>query len=658
MKRLSSYTNILSFLLILGALLSPTYSHAHSLDFWPPSTPQTQYTLNGVTFSANQGEFVAVGDVGTILNSSDGVNWNIQSSGTVNWLNGVTYGDTFESVGGFGTILTSSDGASWNTETSPNTSHLYGIAFGNNTFVAVGITGTIYTKNISLSQNWITRTSGTRYNLQAVTYSNSTFVAVGGSGTVLTSSDGTTWTNRTSTTTDYLQAVAYGNNTFVAVGASGTIVTSPDGMTWTKRTSGTTNALLGAAYGDNTFVAVGVLGTILTSPDGITWTPRVPETSARLYGVTHGNNIFVVVGEFGTVLTASGAITINSGAPYTTSETVTLTLSCQHPDGNACGSSDSMQFSNDNITWSSPEAFNTSKSWTLLSGDGTKTVYTKFEIAGNWTDEFSDSIFLDENAPVTTAFPIGGIYFDPTVYVTLTCSDASGSGCNKIYYTTDGSTPTTSSSVYSIPVGLTSATPTIKYFAVDKAGLQESVKEQSYIFDPPLFLTTTSIAPGAVGVFYSNTLTATGGFPPYTWSIISGIIPGDLSLNSSTGELSGTPTISGTFNFTAKVTDTWPLEDTAQLSITIWPAPSTRIEDTPSETFNTIQDVYNASGDGDTIQATATTFSENLNFDRNISVTLMGGFNSDYTSNTSYTTVNGTVTISSGTLTVDKILIQ
>ena len=61
--------------------------------------------------------------------------------------------------------------------------------------------------------------------------------------------------------------------------------------------------------------------------------------------------------------------------------------------------------------------------------------------------------------------------------------------------------------------------------------------------------------PGVIGVPYTTTLTATGGTPPYSFSIISGSLPGCLALDGSTGEISGTPCSAGTFSFTAEVTD-------------------------------------------------------------------------------------------------------
>ena len=72
-------------------------------------------------------------------------------------------------------------------------------------------------------------------------------------------------------------------------------------------------------------------------------------------------------------------------------------------------------------------------------------------------------------------------------------------------------------------------------------------------------ITTTSPLPGAtLGSAYSTTLTATGGVPPYTWSLATGsALPAGLTLSSGSpsATISGTPTATGTFQFTVKVTD-------------------------------------------------------------------------------------------------------
>jgi len=82
-------------------------------------------------------------------------------------------------------------------------------------------------------------------------------------------------------------------------------------------------------------------------------------------------------------------------------------------------------------------------------------------------------------------------------------------------------------------------------------------------------ITTTGLPNASQVQAYSATLAATGGTPPYSWAIISGSLPPGLTLNSSTGVISGTPTGAGTYSFTVQVTDATSATATASLSITV-----------------------------------------------------------------------------------------
>lgn len=57
-----------------------------------------------------------------------------------------------------------------------------------------------------------------------------------------------------------------------------------------------------------------------------------------------------------------------------------------------------------------------------------------------------------------------------------------------------------------------------------------------------LAVTTSSLPLAQVGVAYSTTLAASGGTAPITWTLSGGSLPAGLSLNASTGVISGTPT--------------------------------------------------------------------------------------------------------------------
>jgi hypothetical protein len=106
---------------------------------------------------------------------------------------------------------------------------------------------------------------------------------------------------------------------------------------------------------------------------------------------------------------------------------------------------------------------------------------------------------VDTGAPTTTASPAGGTY-NASVTVTLTANESA-----TIYYTTDGSTPTTSSSVYTVPLVL-SSDATLKYFAKDLAGnLENPIQTQQYHILP--VIDTGSIVMDTPGT-YTHTFTS------------------------------------------------------------------------------------------------------------------------------------------------------
>jgi len=86
-------------------------------------------------------------------------------------------------------------------------------------------------------------------------------------------------------------------------------------------------------------------------------------------------------------------------------------------------------------------------------------------------------------------------------------------------------------------------------------------------------ITTSSLPNGKVGEAYSQTLTADG-TTPITWNIIGGALPDGLTLDETTGKISGTPTAAGTASFTVKVENSAG-SDTKELSIAITKAAPT-----------------------------------------------------------------------------------
>jgi hypothetical protein len=91
---------------------------------------------------------------------------------------------------------------------------------------------------------------------------------------------------------------------------------------------------------------------------------------------------------------------------------------------------------------------------------------------------------------------------------------------------------------------------------------------QDYIFEVPLPITNQNVPPppsltcggiatttGIVGTAYSAQIGETGGTPAFTYALNSGTLPQSLTLNTTSGVISGTPLVAGSFPFTVKVTD-------------------------------------------------------------------------------------------------------
>lgn len=82
---------------------------------------------------------------------------------------------------------------------------------------------------------------------------------------------------------------------------------------------------------------------------------------------------------------------------------------------------------------------------------------------------------------------------------------------------------------------------------------------------PALAITTPPNLPVAThDVPYSTQLSASGGNPPYKWSIVSGVLPKGLHFDRSSGVISGTPKTLGTFMFSIQVRDTKTHQPTTQ----------------------------------------------------------------------------------------------
>lgn len=116
---------------------------------------------------------------------------------------------------------------------------------------------------------------------------------------------------------------------------------------------------------------------------------------------------------------------------------------------------------------------------------------------------------------------------------------------------------------------------------------------------PPFINTTEFTEDAKIGVPYSDQIVVTGGSLPYTWSIVSGSLPGGLALDAKTGEITGTPTgETGQYTFTVKVTDGNQLSSTRQLTLSVDGAatPTIAMNGTPGTIGQSYSQTLSATG--------------------------------------------------------------
>ncbi|MEI6209387.1 MAG: putative Ig domain-containing protein [Desulfuromonadales bacterium] len=161
------------------------------------------------------------------------------------------------------------------------------------------------------------------------------------------------------------------------------------------------------------------------------------------------------------------------------------------------------------------------------------------------------------------------------VNVTL---QASGGTLPYKWSLTKGALPTaTSPMVLDANGGNISGTPTLagdysfEVTVTDNTGATASQLYTVRVRDS-LNITTTALKSWALGqTGYLDTLTASGGAGTYSWSIQSGSLPPGLTLNASSGIISGTPTVAGIYPITVQVTDSGsvPMAVSKQFTIII-----------------------------------------------------------------------------------------
>ncbi len=223
--------------------------------------------------------------------------------------------------------------------------------------------------------------------------------------------------------------------------------------------------------------------------------------------------------------------------------------------------------------------------------DVTQHPYTDWPDLGQPADghfHYLEGLSLDYNCPVGT---FDGSYTAFVVATSKTCSVLAG--CTDIQYSLFGGGLRQSFRTNASGLFLSLPTPVyVLQIFVDTGGDQNwdgntgrfvnevSFRDFSSSNQAPFLLdlyvpintpaiVTNSLPTTSIGHNYSATLLASGGVSPYSWTIDSGTLPNGLELNSTTGGISGIPTVMGNFNFGVRVTGSNNQSSTENLSISV-----------------------------------------------------------------------------------------
>jgi len=239
-------------------------------ELWEWVTPLPQGHSLSIAAIGN-GVRVAVGEQGTVIASTDGIEWRTSQTGADYWLSDVVWANgLFVAVGGEG-----------GPEFSPGT-------------------GVVLTSVDGF--DWVERYSTTGLTMTSVVWTGSRFVAVGIGHGVLLSSDGLSWSKQESQVPDYVVPLAWNGSLLVALGRDGYFLgdfvyfTSVDGEEWQQFAfEGDFWPYSIAALGSR-FVVLGRDNSAMVSDDGMTWTEVSYESPKELEGIVAGGDRFLATG--------------------------------------------------------------------------------------------------------------------------------------------------------------------------------------------------------------------------------------------------------------------------------------------------------------------------------------------------------------------------
>ena len=188
---------------------------------WYDANSHVNTDLQGISYAS--GLFVASGDAGTILTSTNGTNWTKRTSGVTNFLSSTCgWSNEWFAVGNAGLILGSKNGSTWKTYARPTTNWLWRIRLVQDQLFAMGQNGSLFLS--TNGTNWQDIPTGTTSWLSHLCWAAGTYYLAGDDGVVLTSTNATSWQQTIPAFSSSIYALASINGQLVAAGSSGAIL--------------------------------------------------------------------------------------------------------------------------------------------------------------------------------------------------------------------------------------------------------------------------------------------------------------------------------------------------------------------------------------------------------------------------------------------------
>jgi len=329
----------------------------------------------------------------------------------------------------------------------------------------------------------------------------------------------------------------------VTVSASGGTASYSYAITGSLPAGITMNSVTGVISGTPT--AAGTFNFTVTATDSSTGTGS-PFSGSRAYTLTVGAPSLAISPTSGTVLTGSVSAAFsqtftasNGTAPYTYALTIN---SGTIPTG--------LSFSTSTGVLSGTPTSAGPVNFTVTGTDSSTGAGAPFSVSGTYTLTVSAPTIVV--SPTTLPTPAIGVAYSQTV-------SGTGGTAPYTFAVTAGSLPTGLS--LNSSTGVVSGTPTAGgAYAFTVKATDANAFNSSRAYSGTIAAATVVVAPGTlpagqVGVAYSQTATASGGTAPYTFSISAGALPTGITLNASTGMISGTPTVASTYSFTVRAAD-------------------------------------------------------------------------------------------------------